>query len=477
MTAPTQQKSFSEIGVSGLTHYNGLVDEEFLKPLQGDKGIKAYKEMWLNSSIVGAIVRSIAMLTRQVEWKFETKEPVNEDGTMDPEKTKMVELRDFVTEAWHDTSTDPRDFLAEATQGVVVFGFQFDEIVYKTRQGIVPGSPGQSSVFTDGKIGWRKFASRSQDTRLRWVLDTQGGVRAFVQLAPPRFQAVEIPIEKGLLFRHEMYKNNPEGQSMLRNAYRDWYFVKKIEEIEGIGIERDMNGLPVLTHPAELSHPDATAEHKAIYAQAQKLVRNIKKDEQMGVTLPMEFDQDGNPMWKLELLSTAGRRSIDTNAVLQRYYAHIAMTLLADWLVMGHEKVGSFALASSKTELFAVALGSLLDSIAGVINRHAIPRLLRLNGMDEALAPRLVHGDIETQNAAELASAIQTLANAGMPLFPDPTLEAHIREQVGLPEVDPEAREALIAEREQAKAQEANMMAERLKAASQGNDNGRPREG
>ena len=38
--------------------------------------------------------------------------------------------------------------------------------------------------------------------------------------------------------------DNPEGRSILRNAYFSWYFEKKIAEIEGIGIARDLAGLP-----------------------------------------------------------------------------------------------------------------------------------------------------------------------------------------------------------------------------------------
>ena len=396
MTVPTEElsKAHAELGVSGLTQYSGVVHEEFLKDLQGQKGIEKYKEMWLNSPIAGAMVRAISMLTRQVGWSLEATE--EEDAVAKANK-------EFVEEAWEDTSTSPEDFLAEAVQGVIVFGWQYNEIVYKVREGIVPNQPGASSKFTDGKIGWRKFASRSQDTLLRWIFDRTGGVRGMAQLAPPNFNEVIIPIEKALLFRHEMYKNNPEGLSMLRNSYRPWYFAKKIEEIEGIGIERDMAGLPVIEHPAELSHPSASDEQKAVYQTLKKLVRNIKRDEQMGVTLPQDYDDNSNPMYKLHLLTTGGRRQIDTGQVLNRYYAQIAMTLLADWLVLGHEGTGSFALSSDKTEMFAISLGSILDSVACVINRHAIPRLLRLNGMDESKAPKLVHGDIETQDIQQVA--------------------------------------------------------------------------
>jgi hypothetical protein len=62
---------------------------------------------------------------------------------------------------------------------------------------------------------------------------------------------VFIPIEKMLLFRTTVQRNNPEGRSMLRTAYRPWRNKKRIEEIEGVGIERDLAGLPMARIPGK----------------------------------------------------------------------------------------------------------------------------------------------------------------------------------------------------------------------------------
>ena len=54
---------------------------------------------------------------------------------------------------------------------------------------------------------------RAQETLLRWFFDETGGVRAMVQMAPPRYQTTVIPIEKSILFRTSIAKGNPEGVS------------------------------------------------------------------------------------------------------------------------------------------------------------------------------------------------------------------------------------------------------------------------
>ena len=51
-----------------------------------------------------------------------------------------------------------------------------------------------------------------------------------------------------------------------------------------------------------------------------------------------------------------------TGPIIERHSRHIAMTAMADFILLGHEAVGSFALADSKTDLFGVALGGLFTS-------------------------------------------------------------------------------------------------------------------
>ena len=62
-------------------------------------------------------------------------------------------------------------------------------------------------------------------------------------------------------------------------------------------------------------------------------------------------------------MSTGGRRQFDTNAIIERYDTRMAMTVLADFIFLGHQSVGSFALSSDKTELFSMAIGAYLDII------------------------------------------------------------------------------------------------------------------
>jgi len=411
---------YSELGVTGLARWGDLIYEEWLPELKGDKAIKVYREMSDNDPIVGAILFAIKMLCRQVSWRVEPASDKNEDR----------EAAQFLESCLTDTSHSWQDLISEILS-FLVYGFSFFEIVYKRRMGD-NRDPSRRSKYNDGRIGWRKISIRAQDTLYSWEFDEEGGVQAMLQLAPPDYQIRRIPIEKALLFRTESAKGSPQGRSILRNAYRPWYFKKNIEMIEGIGIERDLAGLPVAWVPLNIANPTSEKERTARQA-FRDLVTKIRRDQNEGIVMPLAYDEHGNKLYDLTLLSTGGKRQFDTTAIIQRYDQRIAVTVLADFILLGMQKVGSYALASSKTSLFAVAIGTFLDEIESVFNTHAIPRLFKLNGFKLDKLPSLKHGDIETPDLEELGNFVSKLSGAGMELFPDEQLENHLRKVANLP--------------------------------------------
>ncbi len=409
-------------GTTGLKRYGGIVCEEFLRDLEGSKGVKVYKEMSENDAVVGAILFAIEMLTRQVTWSVE---PATQDAEGRADAAFLEECMTDMSHTWED-------FIAEVLT-MLTYGWSLFEIVYKLRRGD-SRDPRHKSQFDDGKVGWRKFSIRAQDTLLEWQFDEEGGIQGMWQLPPTGGERVLIPIDKALLFRTTVRRNSPEGRSVLRSAYRSWYFLKRIQEIEAVGIERDLAGLPVLQVPEVLLTKAATDEQKQLLDDLKTMVQEIRRDEREGIIMPSELDSEGKPTgYKLSLVSTGSRRQFDTNAIITRYEQRIAMTVLADFIMLGIQNVGSFALASSKTELFGVALGAWLDSIAGTLNRFAVPRLFAANGMKRDRLPKIVHGEVVAPPLDALGDYISKLAGSGMPLFPDQALERKLRDMANLP--------------------------------------------
>ena len=115
----------------------------------------------------------------------------------------------------------------------------------------------------------------------------------------------------------------------------------------------------------------------------------------------------------MKLLSTGGRRQFDTDAVVGRYSQQTAMVVLADLILLGHEKVGSKALGVSKLELFLLVLTAWLDEVGAVVNEYGVSRLMKLNGVLGDHWPILGHDEIAETDLEAVAAFLREYAGAG----------------------------------------------------------------
>ena len=416
-----------EFGSTGLRRSGGTIFEEFLVNLRGQRGARIYREMADNDPTIGSMLFAIEKVITRLEWRVDPYSDNSKDGDISPEDKEVAA---FVESCLHDMSESWDSALSQMLS-MLVFGFSLHEIVYKVREGDNK-DPQRKSKFNDGRIGWRKMPIRAQETLFRWMMDDDGGIQGMVQVDPSSGGIHNIPIEKALLFRTSSQKNNPEGRSLLRNAYRSWYFKRRIEEIEAIGIERDLAGLPVAYVPPEFLSSTATAEQASVLASIQNIVTSIKRNEQEGIVMPSMYDDQGHKVFDLVLLSSGGSRQFDTDKVIQRYDQRIAMSILSDFILLGSDRVGSYALGTSKMDLWSMSVDSIAKNIAEVFNQYAIPRLLKLNGMDVARAPYLTYGEVSHVDLNEIAGFVGNLVQTGA-IVPDPKLEEYLRDLAGLP--------------------------------------------
>lgn len=439
-----------EIGRVGQRRYGGIFYEEFLSELRGRKGAEVFTEMSNNDETIGAILFAIEMLVRQASWNVEP----GGSTAKDREAAEFVKsCMDDMQQTWIDTISEILSFLT--------YGWSFHEIVYKRRMGRTKDNR-TSSKYDDGLIGWMKLPIRSQETLYQWEYDDQDNLIGMTQMPPPDFGLITIPMNKAMLFRTRSRKDNPEGRSILRTAYRSWYFKRRIQEIEGIGIERDLAGLPVITTPEGMDIWDKDDEDmNAIRAGLEAMVKNIRRDSTEGLVLPFGYT--------FELTSTGGSRQFDTNSIIARYDTKISQTVLADFIQLGHESVGSFALSSDKTNLFSMAICAFLDIICQTFNSQGIPALIDINGDHFAGVtdyPRLTHGDIEDVDLATMATFIKDMTSIGV-IIPDESLEDYVRQLGKLPK---RTTDIVPMEARRAAQQQGNEPPEPETAAGKGHD-------
>jgi hypothetical protein len=397
----------AELGWTGLETDGVRSPREYGGPawpmeLQGAVWRNTLTLMARRDPVIHGVLLAIDTLVRQVKWEVRiNKEQPDE------------EYRLFVEQCLADMTTSWEDTLSEI-MSYIVYGFSFHEIVYRRRL------KSEGSKYNDGRDGWRKFPIRSQNSLDHWEFDEGGGLQAFHQTQED-MNTVRIPIERGILFRTRSRLGNPEGPSLLEGAHESWRMKWHVQRIEGIGIERSMNGIAVAWGPKEMwdaSHPKA-AEYRILYNHLQKLVTQVKQNEARGIVFPLDYgslDDNGhtNKLYDLTVITTGPGATVDTDRVITRYDQRILTSILAAWLILGQDKVGSFALADSMTDIFAVALGSILDHVSSVFTTYAIPRLGERNGFNPESAPYLWHGDIESVNIDKIGPYVEHLAKVGI---------------------------------------------------------------
>lgn len=405
------------VGAPGLPVWGGYVNAEWDRRLQNRKGVQAYREMAEGDPTIGALLYAIEAMVRATGHRLEPA-----DDTPAAE-----EVQAFVESCFEDMEGAWGDTISEVLT-LIPYGFSLFEIVYKQRLGDT-GDLRTDSAYDDRQIGWARWSPRAQETIDRWVFRDDWTTEAAIQVAPPEYREVTIPLSKCIHFRARSRRMNPEGMSLLRNAYEPWYYKKHIGRIEAIGIERDLAGLPVVDLPAEVIETGGAA-----LASWQKIATDLRRDEQAGILIPSDRDPDTNErLYDVRLLSTGGQRQVDTDAVIARYERWILRAMLADFLTLGDQGVGSFAQSTNRTDVFLTSVNAMLEGIADTINVQAIRPLLKWNAMDLTLMPRFVFNELSRKDIKAFAETVAVLAGAGVLQTGDADLRQYIYDEVGLP--------------------------------------------
>jgi len=396
------QTIFVHQGATGLKHNSGYLDEEWHPKLRGKAWIKKAREMSDNSPVIGAALWIIEAVTRQATWVHEK----NESGH--PLTSFGVE---FSEQCFADTET-PWKLTVSEILSALAFGWVALEPEFKLRRGDA-SDPLLHSKYDDGRIGWRDFAPRSQESLERWVFDDTGRTIGMVQRDPINGCLHSIAMDRLLLFRLRSRKNNPEGRPLLRTCYRPYYKGMFMEDIESVGVERNIAGLPDYQVPKEVIEAKTPAASTAL-DQAKTLVKKARLDQYFGIVRPTETDREGKSTgYKFGLLSASGKSFADTGAIIQRYDTRMAQNLMTEFSMLGTQTMGSHAAHSDKTSMLGMAVNAILDMIDEIVNEQALPWLFELNNIPRDALPQRKHTDVEKREVAPVLAAVSQAVSSG----------------------------------------------------------------
>lgn len=422
---------FKEIGYSGLRAFSGRIEDSTLRNLRGYRRAERLRTMAETDDIVGGILLAYETLGKSAPWRVE-------QGASDEMQA------DFLQSCIEDMNRDWPDILSGAFT-FLPYGYAPHEIVYKRRLGEEPGKSEDgeeipSSKFNDGRIGWHKWALRAQTTIPRWYFDDNGEVRGMWQRVvntDVRRKVTErgsgssivgaevfIPIEKLLLFRTTGQKNNPEGRSVMEAAFKQWFIKNHLIEVEAIGAERDLVGYPIITAAEGIEIWGDGATEVAAFNRAMEIATGMRRDELMGAVFPFG--------WKVELIRSGGQQAVDLDKLIKAKNQGMAIAMMGDFVLIGHEGTGSYALRESADNFFLRALNGILDILASTMNRQEVPRLMKLNNFKPP-HPQIAHGDPDAPDLENMLKAIKELRDSGSEVILEEEIVRAVLERARLP--------------------------------------------
>lgn len=409
-----------EQGTTGLTVFSGQVQEEFLRELRGREGAKRWDEMRKNSPIIGAMLYYHEMSVRKCSWNFTNRAaPKASDERVD----FLNYARQNMTQSWND-------FISESLS-CLAFGFSIFWTNYKRDK--------------NNALVWDTFSPRAQNTVYQWLMNYEGQqaydpnkrngeILGFIQQAPPTYKMYTLLMERLIHFRTRVERNNPEGISLLRNAWVPYYYCKNLQSVEAIGYERDLNGMLVIHMPAgaNMNEDDPNSD----FSKASEVGRNVRNDEQGSLLEP-----EG---WEFKLLSAAGKGFADIGRTIERYESRMLMAMLSQFIMLGQNGVGSLALSKDTTSIATMIVDATADIIAETFTQQEIPRILRLNGYDptDIVLEHSPAGDTDITAYADFLQKVQDRITW------DASDELWLRQMAGMPEKTEQELEAAMEERE-----------------------------
>jgi len=392
---------FHELGSTSPSPWLGnWLRREYNFDMRGKQGLQNFDKMRRSDSTIRATLRLVKTPVLAARWYIE---PASE-STRDKNVADFVwkNLTKWMTMSWPQ-------FITEALL-MMDFGYYMFEKVYDMGENVT------SEKEARGKVVWRKLAPRHPMDVNQWFYDLNGGPDGVELFDPDRealAQYIQIPIRKLLVFSYDKEAGNMEGMSILRSAWRNWYYKDQLYKIDAIQKERHGIGVPIIVLPPGFTNDDKRT--------ADELGRNIRTNDRAHIVLP--------PNWTFMFAELRGQ-PVDALKSAMHHDDMMRQNILAPFL-------GSATPTKAEDqEMFLKATRFIADIIVDVLNKHAIPELVDYNWMRVGYPTICAKRIGEQADWRTLSFAVRNFVGAGI-IIPDDELENNIRDEMDLPKADP----------------------------------------
>ena len=408
-------KSGPEIGSTGLEVFGGIISGDLADhhtDWQGERLYRTVDRMRRGDATCAATFLSIVLPILAAKVTVEARE--GPDGAQPDSGVK--EAAEFI----HDNlmsgemlNVSWQSLLREACLYMGYGHYLFEKVFFEITSG-----------RWAGKVGWRKFAPRHPSTIQEWLFDRNGGLTGVMQeLRRPEGmseeQNVKIPIDKLVLFTHQMEAGNPLGVSIYRPAFKHWKYKDGFYAVQAIAIERQGAGVPFAKYPAGTAEPEKD--------KAELMLQNVQAHEQSYFT----YEED----WEVGFMDMGSASVLDPMKAIEHHDLMIPKSVLASFMNLPQDSRGSFALSSDQSGFFNHSLQDAADYMASIWNQHVIPQLCIYNFGQLPSYPKLRFERIGHISVDRALEAITKAVDKGV-LTPTIETENRVRDLLNLAPVD-----------------------------------------
>ena len=381
--------AFREMGYSSPSPFTAWTRNERVPELRDRQGIRTYYDMKRADGTIRGALRLLKTPVMAARWFVE---PAS-DSALDKNIARFVEDNLFkkLSTPWYRVLEDAL-LMCE-------YGYMPLEKVF-----------GQDS---DGKIILKKLAPRHPLDIREWDYDPAGGPNGVI-MNPTEANGwadVQIPIAKLVVFVLEQEGGDMRGISILRSAYKHYFYKDTLYKIDAIQKERHGIGVPIIKLPAGFSDED-----KRI---AEDLGRNLRTNERAHVVLPTN--------WTLEFAKLEGQ-PVDCLPSINHHNDQIMANILAPFYKDPTAKEDSM-------NMFYKATRYIASTIADTFNRYVIQQLVDFNFARGAYPTLRARRIGENEDLRTWSFAFRNLVGSNA-VIPDDELEKFLRIELDLPPAD-----------------------------------------
>lgn len=383
-----------EFGYTSMSPWTAWTRDERVGELRDKQGIRTYYDMKRADGTVRGALRLVKTPIMAARWFVE---PAS-DSALDKN------IAEFVQDNLFNKLNVPWSRVIEDALCMCEYGYFPMEKVY-------------GPIDSDGKMRLKKIAPRHPLDIREWIYDVNGGPDGIIMEATEAtgWEPTPIPIEKLIVFVLEEEGGDMRGISLLRSAYKHYYYKDTLYKIDAIQKERHGIGVPIIKLPLGFSDDDKRT--------AEDLGRNLRTNERAHIVAPEN--------WTIEFAKLEGQ-PVDCLPSIKHHDDRIMINILAPFYDDGDAKEDSMSMFFKATRYIA-------STVSDTFNHFLIPQLVDFNfargGYPKLRARRIG----EYEDLRTMSFAFRNFVGAGA-VMPDEELEEFLRREMDLPPADIDSR-------------------------------------